>query len=68
MWAFTYHFHERFDTLWSDEDEGLAVRYVVTDVTESNIGFWIDPARLRPFVAAGRLDLADPELIGRVDD
>jgi len=36
----------------------LRVRYVMTDVAETTIGFWRDHQAFTPFVRAGRLDFA----------
>ena len=46
------------DLLARSSLKGIPVRYVMTDVAQSNVAYWRTHPSLRPFVTAGQLDFA----------
>jgi RimJ/RimL family protein N-acetyltransferase len=53
---FAFHFLRHFTKL---RPESPGFRYVMTDISQSIIGFWQTHEQLRPFVEAGILDFAE---------
>jgi len=56
---FAFHFLRHFTRLHSESPGGSGFRYVMTDISQSTIGYWRTHKQLRPFVEAGILDFAE---------
>ncbi len=56
---FSFHFLEAFRRLHARSQlRDVAFRYVMTDLSERNLEFWLSHPRLQPFLEEGLLDVA----------